>query len=1303
MRWRKRQGASAWLAVVAVWILGASAAHSLSESARAQVEADWERQDASWMQQLAQPTTFRFPDAVVQWPGLRSASGTPIPMQPTPQVDGDLSDPGWAGALAIPGTTPADPSFRLMHDARRLYLAAELPQEAEARFRGERTALDASGAVDGVKNGRYGFHTGGDANPWWQVDLGGVMPVRQVVVYNRLDYAPGLNNANNLVVLVSDDEVQWQEVYRNPGTFFGGVDATGPLRVELKDVSARFVRLQVASNGSILFHLDEVEVCGDDPGRNLALFRPAKQSSLSVWSRGGPAGTSLADVSGVAVGLSSADPPQVLLNDQPVADSAAVRRNGRLVVEAALAMPMSPVLRLGAAEPFAAAFIAGWTVSLAGEARLGYGHNRVEVEVGGTPAFDPPVSVTVDVQTLTPFGIRKSVGDAQTISRPGRAPLTVDVLREGPSVLQIRARQGEFEVADDRPFMVHPVADTIQRGRAILAALGRRAPEGYADLAARMVSLAEREVAEGPDPETRAALYREARWAVREIAFSRPELTDGELLFVRKFTQQAYPDVCLNHMPWVSRPGGDLCALSPIAPDGQVRPILNGRLGPGHVHGIDLSYDGRRVVFGYAPAASDQPPDGWLDRTRSYDLRRTVEPIHIYEVGVDGTGLRQITDSEWSDLDPCYLPNGDIAFVSERCGYSLQCNEYDKDETSCNLYVVHPDGTGVRRMSVTKDGDYLPQVLDNGLLAYTRWEYQERSFANIQSIWVINPDGAFADALFKQHFNDPWAIEEPRSIPGSGKLLAIATGHHTLAVGPLILVDNKVGVNEPAGIRLVTPGTVSPEGGMNGLAVPEGGVSGGGGLYASPWPLSETTFLVSYTYNGMTDETGYSLYLVDVHGTRELIFDDPEMSCFDPMPLASRTQPMVMADTRLPGIGQGTFRSNPGDDEPVTSPLATCVVTDVYDGLAGIERGRIRYLRISQGLAWPYTIKGGGERYEPDVKSSPINWTPTRVLGTVPVEPDGSAHFQVPADVAVYFQALDAGQMELRRMRSFISLQPGEQRSCSGCHETRGVAPASARVPLAVQRGPSPLTPPPWGDRAISFLRDVQPVLDRNCVSCHSGFAPAGGLDFSGGLTASRNRAWDTITGARLVARSYALDDARITEPLQFGSHKSKLIEVLGTTHRDRVHLLEEDHLRLVMWVDANGPYHARFIDKRPERPAYDLVADEGLRQAILDVSSRRCASCHEPTSVSRMDWIDLGKPERSRFLAAPLARDAGGEGRCSAAVYETDGDADYQALLARVAEAVERAWALPRRDVATLEPPAWARESVVARAAGGK
>jgi hypothetical protein len=1059
---------------------------------------------------------------------------------------------GWMACLSAAGlAASAD------RGSMRPAIEADWLRQAEAWHpRPAPTQADAAGAVDGVKDGKYAFHTAQEPNPWWQVDLTEPAPIARIVVFNRLDYAPGLHNADNLIILVSDDGKNWRRVHDQKGRYFGGISGAPPLDVRFQpdEVRARYVRLQLPSAAPIFFHLDEVEIYGPaDPAKNLARGRPADQSSVSIWSTVKISGPKLA----------------------------------------------------GAVTPGAVShFIARGRLLAADLKRSGVDTTPFDREFGAAG------------QELERF-------------RPGPEP--------GP-----------------------------------------------------------REPAQAVDADRLGRLYLQVRWAMRRLAFRNPVLNFDRLLVVKRFCQETYPDVCLNHMPWVSRPGGDICILTLAGAEAAPEPtdVLRGALGPGHVHGLDLSWDRRRVVFGYAKARSERPPEGWLDRTQSYRLRRTEEPIHLFEIGVDGRGLRQLTRGEWSDLDPTYAPNGDIVFVSERCGTSLQCNEFDKDETSCNLYVMRPDGTGVRRLSANKDGDYLPHTLDDGTIGYTRWEYHERSWAFIQSLWTIRPDGTQADAIFKQHFVNPWSLEDVRSIPGTRntRLVCVAAGHHTLPAGPVVVVTPSLGINDPRGMSIVTPGVLPPEGGMDGVPASEGGVRDQGGYYMHPWPLSEKAFLASYTYGtGKTsvasevDPAGYATYLIDVFGTKELLYRDPAISCFIPIPLRPRARPPILPDATV-----------------AATTYATCVVSTVSYGCEGLAPERIRYLRLAEPIGWPYDNERGGQRYGEDHRyggagaehRNLASWTPLRILGDVPVERDGSAAFRVPADTAVYFQILDADRMELRRMRSFISFQPGEQRACTGCHESRTVAPVPAAGPfsLAMKRGASDPFPPPWGNRPVSFLRDIQPVLDRHCLSCHAGLKPAGGLDFSGGLLSydaevagyGHNRAYETILQRNLVSRSEVrAQDAAITPPLAYGSHKSKLITCLtDPAHRDKVSLNEEDRLRLVMWIDANAPYHDRFVDKRPSRPAYDLPTDQALRKALTALHEKRCGTCHKAREITRLDWIDVHEPAQSLFLIAPLARAAGGRAKCGAGVYRDTTDADYRAARAQVESAVRKALESPRRDL---------------------
>ncbi|MGM0488017.1 MAG: discoidin domain-containing protein [Planctomycetota bacterium] len=995
-----------------------------------------------------------------------------------------------------------------------------------------KTVGDAAGAVDGVKNGKYAFHTGLEPNPWWQVDLGRRRAIVRILVFNRLDYGPGLHNADDLRILTSDDGQNWTVRHENQGKHFGGISGAPPLEVEFPEpVTARFVRLGIPSSDPVFLHLDEVEIHGNhDPSENIALNCLADQSSVSQWST-----------------------------------------------------------------------------------------NKI------TPDVDDALS-----------------------------EFTAHVVRHGLLLADDLARRG---------------VDT--------AAFRRQLVEARNQLD---------QVSGARDGARTRKLYLSTRWIIRRLVFRNPLLQFDKLLCVKRFTQETYPDICLNHMPWVSRPGGDICVLSSRGPDSppRVETLLNERLGPGHVHGVDLDWDAEHIVFGYAQSESQEPIEGWLDRRTNYQLRRDVEPIHLFQMDINGDNLCQLTAGQWSDLDPTFLPSGEIAFVSERCGFSLQCNEFDKDETSCNLYVMRGDGSNIRRLSASKDGDYLPHSLADGSIGYCRWEYQERGWAHIQSIWTVRPDGTGADALFKQHLNEPWALEDVRSVPtrGSRKLVAIAAGHHTLAAGPVVMVTPSVGMNTDRAIRIVTPDILPPEGGMSGRPVLEGGVRDGEGFYMTPWPLSEKYVLAAYSYGDkQNDPTGYGIYLIDVFGNKELLYRDPDISTFSPIPIASRPKPLQITDVADPTVKD-----------------ATCAVADVSHGVAGVEKEDACYLRISQRLAWPYDNRYGGQRYHEVAHTQELqpNWTPVRVLGDVPVEADGSAHFRVPADTPVYFQLLDENHMELRRMRSFISLQPGERRMCVGCHETRGEAPPSQSFPSAVVRGPSELVPPPWGQQPVSFLRDIQPIFDRHCTECHGGLKPAAGLDFSRGLTArgtipafGANRAYETIRVHELVSRSNIHDDASITEPLAFGSHKSKLIQVLRDgSCTENIELTPDEWLRLVTWIDGNAPYHDRFINKRRKQPVYDLPADTGLFAKIESIHQRRCGTCHEAGEVTRPYWVDLYAPEESLFLTAPLARSAGGTQKCGKALYTDRSDEDFAAIAQWLVRAVERAWTEPRRDLRAVPRP---------------
>jgi hypothetical protein len=623
----------------------------------------------------------------------------------------------------------------------------------------------------------------------------------------------------------------------------------------------------------------------------------------------------------------------------------------------------------------------------------------------------------------------------------------------------------------------------------------------------------------GGDQEPTADLAGQRKWwmevrrAARDVVLAGPDMDFKQVTFFKVLvrTEGNHPDgLVQNHdRPKERQPGGDIFVQSGTGPADPVRPLIAGQLGPGHVQDMDLWWDADRLVFAYVrqPSWGDRAYGwgsvAWRNGPSVVVFQHAVgfkdgvfwengsEPTHLFEIRTDGTGLRQLTgDKLYCDREPAYLPNGDVVFSSDRgCGAS-QCGAAPlaySDFGLPNLFRVSADGKEIRRLTYNKDVDRYPHCLDNGLIGYMRWDYQERFWQWPHALWTIHPDGTMNDGLYKLHFREPQSVREPRSIPGSQKLVVIACGHHSPPEGAVAVVDPSQGANNPQGLSYVTPRCSPLEGGLGVCpTVPEGGVADRGGFYKTPWPLSDKGFLVSYAFPA-PGKTNYAAYYIDVWGNKELVHRDPAMDVLRPMPVCRRPRPPVL----------------PSNLDPDSND-AVCYLDDVNRDMPGVKPGTIRYLRISEHLQWffgknDYT---GPIRWTPGTQHSRNfgywTWSPVRVVGTVPVEKDGSAYFKVPAGLAIYFQALDENLMEIRRMRSHVEFKPGERRSCVGCHETKQHVPRVGRNGLALGRAPSQPKPPPWGDVAtIDYETLIQPILDRHCVGCHGEKDPKKGLDLS--------------------------------------------------------------------------------------------------------------------------------------------------------------------------------------------------------------
>lgn len=655
----------------------------------------------------------------------------------------------------------------------------------------------------------------------------------------------------------------------------------------------------------------------------------------------------------------------------------------------------------------------------------------------------------------------------------------------------------------------------------------------------------------------------------REAMLAHPLMNFDRLLFVKRMTYTS-SHIYSDHWDGSRRMGGNLCILSPVAPDGRVTEIVP-ELAGGLFGRFDLSFDAKRVVFAYK-RAEDQG-------------------YRIYEIGIDGSGLRQLTFDaaeevglrehygdlfRFEDVDPCYLPDGNIMFATTRSKRRVFCF----GSTVTTLYVMDADGKSARCVSGNPVNEMAPSVMDDGRVIYTRWEYVDKGFGNVQSLWSMRPDGSHSAHVYKSDVILPAGMIDARSIPGSSRIVTIAAPHCGLSVGPVVLVESRF---DRRSARAMT--NITPELGYPGMSPHRSGRTFG--YFKEPYPLSEKCFLVSHNpHPNHGEPTGYGIYMLDAWGNRAQLYRDPNISCFQPIPLRPRRRP-----AEIPPVGGADEKSAQTNETPAPA-MATLVLQDVYQGLTGIERGRVKYLRVMEAIGvswddgWRSGQQGDGAGLQASAVSLRCDVNIKKIHGIATVHEDGSAHFTVPAEKNLFFQVLDEGYMELQRMRTFVNLMPGETRSCIGCHERRSWAPdVRSGQPLALKHAAEALSPQPGdtGPRVVHYPVDIRPILDKNCVGCHGSEEPQGELDLSGELTKLFDRSYENLIDKGLVSYlndGYGSANVPPELPLTFGSHQSKLVHRIRQDPC-RAQLTREELIKIVTWIDANAPYFGTHRGKK--------------------------------------------------------------------------------------------------------------------------
>ena len=608
---------------------------------------------------------------------------------------------------------------------------------------------------------------------------------------------------------------------------------------------------------------------------------------------------------------------------------------------------------------------------------------------------------------------------------------------------------------------------------------------------------------------------------------------------------------------------------------------------------VEIVLDGgkkkQRIL--YAPAADVliSDPEPHFDGKRLlFSSIGTSERWHLFELDLSTGIARQITPDSYKDFDSfdgCYTPDGRYIFCSTGTFLGLPCT--DGGNKMSGLFMFDPQSGKTRQLSFDQDSNWGPCVMNNGQILYQRWEYADLPHSNSRRIFTMNPDGTNQRAYYGSNSYFPAAFFNSRPIPNhKSAFIGTATGHHSVArCGRLLVIDPAVGEKEAEGVIAEIPHYGQKVEPTVRDRMPDGIFP----QFLQPYPMSDKYFVVSMR---ATEKSLWGLYLVDIYNNITLIAEEENCAFVEPVLIEKQKTPPVIPDHVIPG-----------------SKTATVFIQDVYmgEGLKGIPRGTVKKLRIG---TYSFSPLGQGGLLGTFGADGP--WDVKRILGTVDLDEDGSAMFTIPSNTPIFVQPLDNEGKALQLMRSWFTGMPGETVSCIGCHESRNSIPIP-KASMASRKKPQVIKEWYGKERGFSYRHEIQPVLDRYCVSCHNGSKP-NRPDFkgdkmlsdwrseiSGSVSVKNGGGYFTESYAslhRYVRRPGIESDIHMLTPMDFHADQTELMQLLNKGHYN-VAPDKEAMEKLACWIDFNAPFHGR----RSDIPGYERTKTAmALRQNYLEM-----------------------------------------------------------------------------------------------------
>jgi hypothetical protein len=719
--------------------------------------------------------------------------------------------------------------------------------------------------------------------------------------------------------------------------------------------------------------------------------------------------------------------------------------------------------------------------------------------------------------------------------------------------------------------------------------------------------------------------YFQAQTLNREIMFAGASLDFTDIIFIERGilgpgNEYDGEHMCDQYYGHNGRLGGGMFILKNFANNPQKINIMNGVTVPsgtnkgklmnsGTYLSPDLSYDGKSIVFAWSSGGNDK----WVQQNR----------FSVFKINIDGSGITRLTDGNFDDIHPCWLPSGRIAFISTRRGGFGRCHE--RPVPTYTLFSMKNDGTDIICLSYHETNEWQPSVVNDGRLVYSRWDYVDRDLSAAHHIWMCNPDGTNPRAYHGNYatpFNTierwgnytdgraqrPWAEYNARSIPGSNKLVAIAGPHHGQSFGSIILIDQDiVDDGKMSQVTRVTPDAGFPESEVNSREY----------KYGTPWAISEELYLCNFNS---------TLVLLDKSGSKQTLYtttSDPNLRPIYPIPLKARQKPTEIA-----------IQTYQGERHTRSSPQATISIMNVYatDSIGKLPAGlKVKQLRIMQVL-----IKSTPITNDPLIGTTGDFWgggIARMPLGVVPVEDDGSVYFEAPVGKELYFQLLDSNGCAIQSMRSATYVHSGEQMSCYGCHEDKWSALPPLANRKALSRSPSKISTEFADYYPFGFHHNVEPVLKNTCLPCHNkenrGLRKIGYEDIVGPRSGWFN---DANVEANRYAFFYTssqgctmnIHQGSRTLPGRFGARESRMGKALLNleAHKTAIKngsLKAEDLKKMILWLDGNSD----------ELGAFNNQSDQKLGNAVwpdLDVDPSNPTGVEEGIPIRVVNNDDVTK-----------------------------------------------------------------------------